>query len=200
MIAGENFSLVTFLYNGHGKGHVAFSAPYPGKIVPLDLEGGGILCQKNAFLCATQGVEMEIAFTKKMGAGLFGGEGFTLQRFEGEGMVFVHAGGTSIEHYLEAYEVLRVDPGCLVAFSPNIEYDIQFMGGFKNTLFGGEGTFLARLAGPGHVYLQGLPFSRLADRISTASRFLGKEDKMSQFHYHYPVTMDNGISDALSPR
>lgn len=174
MITGESFFITTFLHTGNGKGHVAFAAPYPGKIIPLDLSNGSMLCQKDAFLCAAQGIEIEVAFTKKLGAGIFGGEGFILQRLEGDGMAFVHAGGTVIERYLAPGEVLRVDTGCLVAFSKTVEYDIQFVGGFKNALFGGEGLFLAKLTGPGCVYLQSLPFSRLADRIFAASRFRSK--------------------------
>lgn len=176
MITGESFFITTFLYNGKGKGHVAFGAPYPGKIIPLELDklGNSFLCQKDAFLCAAQGVEIEVAFTKKLGAGLFGGEGFILQRLEGDGMAFVHAGGTIIKKTLASGENLRVDTGCLVAFSPAVDYDIQFVGGFKNALFGGEGLFLASLRGPGDVYLQSLPFSRLADRIFAAARFQNK--------------------------
>jgi len=176
MITGESFFITTFLFNGRGKGHVAFGAPYPGKIIPLALDkiGGSFLCQKDAFLCAAKGIEIEIAFTKKIGAGLFGGEGFILQRLEGDGMAFVHAGGTIIKKELQSGETLRVDTGCLVAFAPSVTYDIQFVGGFKNALFGGEGIFLANLAGPGPVYLQSLPFSRLADRIYAAARFQNK--------------------------
>ncbi|MBD3325210.1 TIGR00266 family protein [candidate division KSB3 bacterium] len=175
MVTGESFFITTFLYAGRGKGHVAFAAPYPGKIIPLDLSSGSILCQKDAFLCAAQGIEIEVAFTKKLGAGLFGGEGFILQRLEGDGMAFVHAGGAILERYLAAGEQLRVDTGCLVAFSSSVDYDIQFIGGFKNALFGGEGLFLAKLTGPGCVYLQSLPFSRLADRIFAASRFYSRK-------------------------
>lgn len=173
MITGESFFITTFLYHGSGKGHAAFAAPYPGKIIPIDLDqmGGSFLCQKDAFLCAASGIDIEIAFTKKLGAGLFGGEGFILQNLVGSGMAFVHAGGTIIERDLAAGERLRLDTGCLVAFSPSIQYDIQFVGGFKNALFGGEGLFLAVLRGPGKVYMQSLPFSRLADRISAAARF-----------------------------
>jgi uncharacterized protein (TIGR00266 family) len=173
MITGESFFITTFLYNGRGKGHVAFGAPYPGKIIPLELNmlGGSFLCQKDAFLCAARGIEIEVAFTRKLGAGIFGGEGFILQRLEGDGMAFVHAGGTIIKKDLLPGENLRLDTGCLVAFSPTVTYDIQFTGGFKNALFGGEGLFLAKLTGPGTVYLQSLPFSRLADRIIAASRF-----------------------------
>ncbi len=173
MITGESFFITTFLHNGEGKGHVAFAAPYPGKIIPLELSelGGTFLCQKDSFLCAARGIEIEVAFTKKLGAGLFGGEGFILQRLEGDGRAFVHAGGTIIQKYLEAGETLRVDTGCLVAFAPSVDYDIQFVGGFTNALFGGEGLFIARLTGPGLVYLQSLPFSRLSDRILAAARF-----------------------------
>ena len=172
MITGESFFITTFMHQGAGKSHVSFAAPYPGKIIPLDLGsiGGSFLCQKDGFLCAARGVEIEVAFTKKLGAGLFGGEGFILQRLEGQGMAFVHAGGTVIERDLKAGESLRVDTGCLVALSPTVDYDIKFVGGFKNALFGGEGLFLAVLRGPGKVYLQSLPFSRLADRITVASR------------------------------
>jgi uncharacterized protein (AIM24 family) len=127
-----------------------------------------LLCQKDAFLCAARGIEINVAFTKKMGAGLFGGEGFILQRLTGEGMAFIHAGGTIIQKNLGHGENLRVDTGCLVAFESTVNYDIQFVGGFKNALFGGEGMFLAKLTGPGKVFLQSLPFSRLADRIRAA--------------------------------
>lgn len=167
MVTGESFFITTFLHNGRGKGHVAFSAPYPGKVIPLQMEefGGRFLCQRDAFLCAANGIEIEVAFTKKIGAGFFGGEGFILQRLEGPGMAFIHAGGTVIKKDLAANEVLRVDTGCIVGFATTVEYDIQFVGGFKNALFGGEGLFLAKLIGPGTVYLQSLPLSRLADRI-----------------------------------
>jgi len=179
MLTGESFFITTFLNNGNGKKHVAFGAPYPGKIIPLDLGqlGGRFLCQKDAFLCAARGTEIEVAFTKKIGAGLFGGEGFILQRLEGDGLAFVHAGGTIIEKELKSGERLKVDTGCLVAFAPTVDYDIQFVGGFKNALFGGEGMFLAHMAGPGHVYLQSLPFSRLADRIYAAARFEQRGEK-----------------------
>ena len=173
VVTGESFFITSFLNGGEGKKHIAFGAPYPGKVIPLEMEelGGRFLCQKDAFLCAARGIEIEVAFTKKIGAGLFGGEGFILQRLEGEGLAFVHAGGTIIKRELQNNEILRVDTGCLVAFSPSVQYDIQFVGGFKNALFGGEGMFLAKLTGPGLLYLQSLPFSRLADRILAASRF-----------------------------
>jgi uncharacterized protein (TIGR00266 family) len=179
MITGESFFITTFLHNGAGKGHVAFAAPYPGKIIPLHLDrlGGTFLCQKDSFLCAARGIEIEVAFTKRLGAGIFGGEGFILQRLSGHGLAFVHAGGTVIEKQLAAGESLRVDTGCLVAFAPSVDYDIQFVGGFKNALFGGEGLFLATLTGPGPVYLQSLPFSRLADRILAAATFQNRGEK-----------------------
>ena len=178
-ITGESFFITTFLNNGSGKKHVAFAAPYPGKIIPIDLTtfGGTILCQKDSFLCAADGIEIEVAFTKRLGAGLFGGEGFILQRLTGDGMAFVHAGGTIIERDLGEGEVLKADTGCLVAFSQGIDYDIQFIGGFRNALFGGEGLFLARLTGPGKLYLQSLPFSRLADRVIAAARFQQTDEK-----------------------
>lgn len=177
MLAGESFFITTFLNTGTGKAHVAFSAPYPGKVVPLPLDelGGAFICQKDAFLCAARGIEIEVEFTRKIGAGLFGGEGFILQRLEGQGLAFVHAGGTIIERDLAPGETLRVDTGCLAAFATTVDYDIEFIGGFKNALFGGEGIFLARLRGPGKVYLQSLPFSRLADRIAAAARFGGNK-------------------------
>ena len=170
LITGESFFITTFLQQGSGKGKVAFGAPYPGKIIPVDLGafGGNFLCQKDAFLCAAQGVDIEVAFTKRLGAGLFGGEGFILQRLTGDGLVFVHAGGSVIKKELQAGESLWVDTGCLVAFEPSVDYDIKFIGGFTNALFGGEGMFLVNLTGPGTVFLQSLPFSRLADRIRTA--------------------------------
>ncbi|MGF7059612.1 TIGR00266 family protein [Brassicibacter mesophilus] len=173
MVTGESFFITTFLYNGRGKGHVAFGAPYPGKIIPIELDyfGGRFLCQKDAFLCAARGIEIEVAFTKKLGAGFFGGEGFILQRLEGRGLAFIHAGGTIVKKELGPNETLRVDTGCLVGFSQTVDYDIQFVGGFKNALFGGEGLFLAKLTGPGTVYLQSLPLSRLSDRILASARF-----------------------------
>ena len=170
MVTGESFFITSFVNQGEGKRRVSFGAPYPGKVVPVDLaeRGGSFLCQKDAFLCAAQGVEIEVAFTRRFGAGLFGGEGFILQRLAGDGLAFVHAGGTVIEKELGPGESLRVDTGCLVAFAPTVSYDIQMVGGFRNALFGGEGLFLARMTGPGRVYLQSLPFSRLADRIASA--------------------------------
>lgn len=172
MFTGESFFITSFLNQANGKQRVSFAAPYPGKIVPLQLGefNGQVYCQKDSFLCAAQGIEIEIAFTKRLGAGLFGGEGFILQRLEGDGWAFAHAGGTVIEKNLASGEVLKVDTGCLVAFATTVDYDIKFIGGFRNALFGGEGLFLTTLTGPGKVYLQSLPFSRLADRITAASR------------------------------
>ena len=169
MFTGEGFFITTFLNNGHGKSRVGFAAPYPGEVIPLDLAefGGEFLCQKDSFICAAKGIEIDIAFTKRLGAGFFGGEGFILQRLKGNGLAFVHAGGTIIEKNLAPGEELRVDTGCLVAFAPSVDYDIQFIGGFKNALFGGEGLFLAKMTGPGKLYLQSLPFSRLAERITS---------------------------------
>ena len=179
MFTGESFFITTFVHSGDGKSHVAFGAPYPGKVIPIYLNDfdNSFLCQKDAFLCAASGTDIEVAFTKKIGAGLFGGEGFILQRLIGDGMVFIHAGGTIIEKDLAQNEIIRVDTGCLVAMSSDVDYDIQFIGGFRNALFGGEGLFLATLSGPGKVYLQSLPFSRLADRILAATHRSKGESK-----------------------
>lgn len=179
MLTGDGFFISTFYNTASVKRHVAFGAPYPGKIIPLDLQkvGGTFICQKDSFLCAANGIDIDIAFTKKMGAGLFGGEGFILQRLSGDGLAFVHAGGTIIQRELAERETLRVDTGCIVAMAPTVDYDIQFVGGFKNALFGGEGLFLACLTGPGTVYLQSLPLSRLADRIVSSSRTNREENK-----------------------
>jgi uncharacterized protein (TIGR00266 family) len=174
IVTGESFFITTFLNaDQQRKRHVAFAAPYPGKIVAFDLDqfSGQVLCQRDSFLCAARGTEIEVAFTKRLGAGFFGGEGFILQKLSGNGMVFVHAGGTVVEKDLVAGETLRVDTGCLVAFATTVDYDIQFVGGFKNALFGGEGLFFARMTGPGKVYLQSLPFSRLVDRIKRGMTF-----------------------------
>ena len=169
-ITGESFFITSFTNQGNRKAKVGFAAPYPGKIVPLDLgaEGGTFICQKDSFVCAAAGIEVNIAFTKRLGAGLFGGEGFILQKLDGDGLAFVHGGGTVIEKQLAGGESLQVDTGCIVAFSPSIDYNIKFVGGFRNTLFGGEGLFIATLTGPGKVFLQSLPLSRLADRLKAA--------------------------------
>lgn len=165
-ITGESLFMTHFTHSGEDKGHVAFGAPYPGKIMAIDLDeaNGELVCQKDSFLCAALGTKVSIAFNKKLGAGLFGGEGFILQKLEGDGMVFIHAGGTIVEKRLENSR-LRVDTGCIVAFESTIDYDIARAGNLKSMIFGGEGLFLATLQGTGRVWLQSLPFSRLADRI-----------------------------------
>jgi uncharacterized protein (TIGR00266 family) len=171
MVAGESFFITTFTNVGPYRADVAFAAPYPGKIIPVDLMqiGGEIHCQKDAFLCAARGTDVTVAFQRKLGAGFFGGEGFILQRVQGDGLAFLHAGGAVMSMTLQPGEILRVDTGCVVAFQPTVRFDIQFVGGFKNALFGGEGLFLATLTGPGFVMLQTLPFNRLADRIASAA-------------------------------
>jgi len=166
ILTGESIFMTHFTNSGQGKRRVAFAAPYPGKIIAIHLAdvGGELICQKDAFLCAALGTELTITFNKRLGAGFFGGEGFILQKLRGDGMVFAHAGGTVIEKELQG-ETVRVDTGCIVAFQPSIEYDIQRAGNLKSMFFGGEGLFLATLRGRGKVWLQSLPFSRLADRI-----------------------------------
>lgn len=168
---GEGLFLTKFTNYSDISQKVAFAAPYPGKIILLELSevGGEYYCQRDSYLCSDTNVDLEIAFTKRLGAGFFGGEGFILQKLFGTGQAFIHAGGTVIRKELAEGEVLKVDTGCLVAFNTTVDYDIQFVGGFKNALFGGEGLFLATLTGPGIVYLQSLPFSRMADRVVTAA-------------------------------
>ena len=170
-ITGESLFMTWFTNQGAGKKRVAFGAPYPGKIIPLDLSkiGGEFICQKDAFLCAAMGTGLGIAFNKKIGAGLFGGEGFIMQRLQGDGIACVHAGGTIVEKELQAGETIRIDTGCIVGYTGGVNYDIQMVKGMKSIFFGGEGLFLATLTGPGHVWLQSLPFSRLADRIYAAA-------------------------------
>jgi uncharacterized protein (TIGR00266 family) len=171
VLTGESIFLTHFSNDGQGKKRVAFAAPYPGKIIPVDMSkvGGELICQKDAFLCAAFGTTTDIAFQKKLGAGFFGGEGFILQRLRGDGMAFIHVGGTVIKRELQPGEVLRVDTGCIAAFDSGVTYDIERAGNLKSMVFGGEGLFLATLRGPGTVYLQSLPFSRLADRILRAA-------------------------------
>ncbi len=171
LLTGESLFMTVFGNGAGGRRKVAFASPYPGKIIAVDLRqhGGTLLCQKDAFLAAAKGVAVGIAFQKKLGAGLFGGEGFILQKLEGDGLAFCHAGGTVIARELAAGETLRLDTGCLVAFESQVNYDIQFVGGIKTALFGGEGLFFATLAGPGRVWIQSLPFSRLASRIFAAA-------------------------------
>lgn len=176
LLTGESLFMTVFQNRGTGKRKIAFGAPYPGKIVPIHLAelGGEMLAQKDSFLCAAKGVSVGIAFTKRMGAGFFGGEGFILQKLQGDGWAFLHAGGTIVQKDLAPGEVLRVDTGCIVAFQPGVEYDIQFVGGIKSALFGGEGLFFATLRGPGKVWLQSLPLSRLAGRIVAAAPQTGR--------------------------
>ncbi len=177
-ITGESFFITTFTNNGTARADVGFAAPYPGRIIPLELGklGGTMICQKDAFLCAARGTDVTIAFQKKFGVGLFGGEGFILQKLTGDGLAFIHAGGMVFKKTLGPGETLRVDTGCIVGFMPTVNYDIQFVGGFKNALFGGEGLFFATLTGPGEVYLQTLPLSRLAGRIAGAAMRGGKDE------------------------
>jgi uncharacterized protein (TIGR00266 family) len=175
LLTGESLFMTVFLNRGTGKKKAAYGAPYPGKIVPVHLAelGGELIAQKDSFLCAAKGVSVGIAFNKKIGAGLFGGEGFIMQRLTGDGWAFIHAGGTMVSRDLQPGETLRVDTGCVVGFTPTVDFDIQFVGGVKSALFGGEGLFFATLRGPGRVWLQSLPLSRMADRIVMASRVAG---------------------------
>lgn len=167
LLTGESLFTTVFHNESSGKRRVAFAAPYPGKIVPVQLTdiGGTLICQKDSFLCAAKGVSLGIAFQKKIGTGLFGGEGFIMQKLDGDGMAFIHAGGTLRELTLAPGETLRVDTGCVVAFQPSVDFDIQFVGKIKSAVFGGEGLFFATLSGPGKIWLQSLPLSRLANRI-----------------------------------
>jgi uncharacterized protein (TIGR00266 family) len=167
ILTGESLFMTVFTNDGIGKKQISFASPYPGKIIPIDLNefGGKFICQKDAFLCAAKGVSIGIEFSKKLGRGLFGGEGFIMQKMEGDGLGFIHAGGTMAKKVLKHGEVLKVDTGCIVGFTKDVEYDIEFVGGIKNTVFGGEGLFFATLKGPGTVYIQSLPFSRLAGRV-----------------------------------
>lgn len=178
VLTGESLFMTAFTNMGHGKKRVSFASPYPGKIIPLDLQqmGGKIVAQKDSFLCAAKGVSVGIEFQRRLGTGLFGGEGFIMQKLEGDGMAFVHAGGHVFERELQAGEFLRIDTGCLVAYTQTIDYDIQFVGGIKNSLFGGEGLFFATLRGPGKVWIQTLPISRLAGRILAYGTYNRKEE------------------------
>ena len=169
ILAGESFFITTFMNKSDSRRKVSFAAPYPGKILSLNLkETGTMLCQRDAYLCSAYGIDISVAFTKRLGAGFFGGEGFILQKLSGDGFAFVHAGGTLLKRTLSAGETLRVDTGCLAAFEENVDYNIEFVGGLKTAFFGGEGLFFATLTGPGTVYLQTLPFSRMADRVMAA--------------------------------
>lgn len=178
LITGESLFLTHFTNTGFGKKEVSFAAPYPGKILPLDLKemGGEIICQKDSFLCAAKGTEVSIAFTKRFGAGFFGGEGFILQRLRGDGLAFLHAGGTIVKKTLNN-ESLLIDTGCIVGFTPGLDYSIERAGNLRSMFFGGEGLFLATVQGTGTVYLQSLPFSRLADRIIQHAPKMGGSSK-----------------------
>ena len=171
LVTGESLFTTVYTNNGAGKQRVAFAAPYPGKILPMDLRqlGGTLICQKDSFLCAARGVSLGIAFQQKLSVGFFGGEGFIMQKLDGEGLAFVHAGGTVVKRELAAGQTLMVDTGCVVAYTPNVNFEIQYVGKIKTALFGGEGLFLAKMTGPGTVWLQSLPFSRLASRIFAAA-------------------------------
>lgn len=178
LLTGESLFMTAFTNQGLGKARVAFASPYPGKIIAFDLQqyNGKMICQKDAFLCAAKGVSVGIEFQRKLGTGLFGGEGFIMQKLEGDGFAFCHAGGYITERTLQSGEILRVDTGCVVAYTQEIDYDIQFVGGIKNTIFGGEGLFFATLKGPGKVWLQSLPISRLASRILAYGTTTRKEE------------------------
>lgn len=171
LLTGESLFMTLFQNQTSRVRQISFASPYPGKIVPIDLSsfGGKFICQKDAFLCAAQGTNIGIEFSRKLGRGLFGGEGFIMQKLEGSGLAFIHAGGTLAKKELKPGEILKVDTGCIVGFSSQVDYDVQFVGGIRNTLFGGEGLFFATLKGPGTIYLQSLPFSRLAGRVWAAA-------------------------------
>lgn len=179
VLTGESLFMTAFINQNYGKAKVSFASPYPGKILPIDLTqfNGKFICQKDAFLCAAKGVSVGIEFSKKLGRGLFGGEGFIMQKIEGDGMAFVHSGGTMAKKELKAGEILKVDTGCIIGFTQDIDYDIEFIGGIRNSIFGGEGLFYATLCGPGTVYIQSLPFSRLADRIIASAPKAGGDSR-----------------------
>ncbi|MBX3605054.1 MAG: TIGR00266 family protein [Piscinibacter sp.] len=171
LVTGESLFTTVYTNQGNSKLRVAFAAPYPGKILPMDLAklGGTLICQKDAFLCAARGVSLGIYFQQKLSVGFFGGEGFIMQKLEGNGLAFVHAGGTVVRRDLQAGQTLMIDTGCVVAFTPNVNFEIQYVGKIKTALFGGEGLFFAKITGPGTVWLQSLPFSRLASRVFAAA-------------------------------
>jgi uncharacterized protein (TIGR00266 family) len=175
VLSGESLFMTAFTNITSSKKKATFASPYPGKIIPLNLveHQGTIICQKQAFLCAAKGVSVDIEFQRKIGVGLFGGEGFIMEKIQGDGMAFLHGGGTILERLLLPGEVLKVDTGCIMAFSKSVTYEIEFVGGIKNTLFGGEGLYFATLRGPGKVWIQSLPFSRLADRVIAAAPKMG---------------------------
>ncbi len=179
LITGESLFMTAFTNIGQGKKKVSFASPYTGKIIVLDLQkyGGKIIAQKDAFLCAAKGVSIGIEFQRKLGTGIFGGEGFIMQKIEGDGLAFAHAGGFIVEKQLQPGEILKVDTGCVVAYTPNVDFDIEMVKGIKNFMFGGEGLFFAKLTGPGHVWLQSLPISRLAGRIMQYGSVGGRKEE-----------------------
>lgn len=182
VLTGESLFMTAFTNSGALKEKVFFAAPYPGKILPMDLSRleGKLICQKDAFLCAAKGVSVGIDFRKKLSVGFFGGEGFILEKLEGDGLAFIHACGAIVERHLIPGETLKIDTGCLVAMTRNVQYDIQFVGGIKNTLFGGEGVFFATVSGPGTVWIQSLPFSRLAERVFAAAPGTGRGQRKEE--------------------
>lgn len=194
LITGEGLFMTVFTNTKDNKSHVAFASPYPGKIVPFDLSemGGTVICQKDAFLCAAKGVAIDIHLQKKIGAGFFGGEGFIMQKLEGDGLAFLHAGGTIIKKDLKAGEMIKIDTGCLVAMTDTVDYDVQFVGDIKSGIFGGEGLFLATLKGEGSVWLQSLPFSRMADRVYSA---VGGSKKGESKGFNNPLEELSGLSN-----
>ena len=179
LLTGESLFMTIFSNRDAGKKKISFASPYPGKVIPLDLTeyGGRFICQKDAFLCAAKGVSIGVEFSRKLGRGFFGGEGFIMQKLEGDGMAFVHSGGTTARKVLKPGEKLKVDTGCIIGFTKDVDYDIEFIGGIKNSIFGGEGLFYATLTGPGTVFVQSLPFSRLAGRVLAAAPQGGGRDK-----------------------
>ncbi|MFC5985661.1 TIGR00266 family protein [Marinicrinis lubricantis] len=181
LLTGESLFMTVFTNNGYDKEKVAFAAPYPGKILPMDLTEYQykIICQKDSFLCAAKGVSVGIEFQRKLGTGFFGGEGFIMQKVEGDGLAFLHACGTIVERELRPGEKIRIDTGCLVAMTQNVDYDIEFVKGIKTAFFGGEGLFFATLKGPGKVWIQSLPFSRLADRVISAAGYANRKGEGS---------------------
>jgi uncharacterized protein (AIM24 family) len=181
MLTGESLFMTVYTNLTNQKRQITFAGPYTGKIIPLDLNqlGGKIICQKDSFLCAAKGVSIGIEFQRKLGTGLFGGEGFIMQKLEGDGLAFVHSGGYVIEKTLAVGELLKIDTGCLVAFTSGVDYDIQFVKGVKNVIFGGEGMFFAALRGPGKVWIQSLPISRLASRIMSYGSGFGRKEEGS---------------------
>ncbi len=193
LLTGESLFMTIFSNEIQGKKRISFASPYPGKIIPIDLTqfNGKFICQKDAFLCAAKGVAIGIEFSKKLGRGFFGGEGFIMQKIEGDGMAFVHSGGTMARKELGPGEKLKIDTGCIIGFTQTIDYDIEFVGGIKNTIFGSEGLFFASLTGPGTVYIQSLPFSRLANRVLQAAPQMGGKDKGEG-------SLLGGIGDVLS--